>query len=47
MNGRIVKSFEHLGSSGFDVSDLTNGLYIVSIWEDGKRLLTTKLSVVK
>ncbi|MEQ8705733.1 MAG: T9SS type A sorting domain-containing protein [Phaeodactylibacter sp.] len=47
MNGRIVKSFEHIGSPGFDISDLANGLYLVSIWENGNRLLTTKLSIVK
>jgi hypothetical protein len=47
MNGRTVKSFEQITQSVFDVSDLTNGLYIVSIWENGSRLLTTKLSVVK
>ncbi len=47
MNGRIVKSFEYLGSPGFDISDLANGLYIVSIWENGNRLHTTKLSIVR
>ena len=47
MNGRTVKSFEQITQSLFDISDLTNGLYVVSIWENGSRLLTTKLSVVK
>jgi len=47
MNGRTVKSFEQITQSEFDISDLINGLYIVSIWENGSRLLTTKLSVVK
>lgn len=47
MNGRTVKSFEQITESVFDISDLINGLYVVSLWENGSRLLTTKLSVVK
>lgn len=47
MNGRIVKSFEQISQPEIDISDLNNGLYVVSVWENGSKLLTTKLSVVK
>lgn len=47
MNGRTVKAFEQITQSEFDISTLTNGMYLVSVWENGSRLLTTKLSVVK
>jgi hypothetical protein len=45
--GRTVKSFDPIAQSEFDISDLSNGLYIVSVWEGEHRAFTTKLSVVK
>ena len=47
ISGRLVKDFAQINQPDFDVSDLSNGLYIVGVWKDGNRIQTTKLSIVK
>ena len=46
-HSRLVKDFGQISQPDFDVSDLSNGLYIVGVWKDGNRIQTTKLSIVK
>jgi hypothetical protein len=47
LNGRILKTFSQDIQRQFDVSDLSNGLYIVQIWENDARVFTTRLSVIR
>lgn len=47
LNGRILKTFSQDIQRQFDVSDLSNGLYIVQIWENDARVFTTRLSVMR
>lgn len=47
LNGRVVKEFAQANQEYFDVSDLSNGLYLVSLWEGESRKKTFKLSIVR
>ncbi len=46
-SGRTVKTFTNISQQDFDISDLSNGFYIVNLWNQSKRVHTAKLSVVK
>jgi hypothetical protein len=47
MSGRIIKSFGQITQLDFDITDVSNGLYVVNVWYGGRKLLSSKLSVVK
>jgi len=47
LSGRIVKEFGQINQDDFDVSDLSSGLYVVSLWEGGNRTKTLKLSIAR
>ncbi len=43
--GRVVKNFKNISADEFDVSDLTNGAYFVSVFRDKRKMFTKKLIV--
>ncbi len=45
--GKQVMSTQDVVAKEFDVSDLSAGIYVVTILEDGNRIYTDRLSVVK
>ncbi len=47
MSGRELKRFNNSQNSNYDISDLNNGIYIVSVIQDNKRVLNSKISVLK
>ncbi len=46
LTGKMIKSIE-LKSNEVNISDLSNGLYIVNVSKKGKQLIKTKLAVMK
>lgn len=47
LSGRVVKEFVQVKQEDFDVSDLSNGLYVVRLWEGERSKKTFKLSVLR
>ncbi len=47
LTGKVIKSFKQPTSSEFDISDVSNGLYIVNVWEEGHKTFNSKISVVR
>jgi hypothetical protein len=47
ISGRTVKVYEGIKQTAYDISDLSNGLYIVNVWDGDNRIHTTRLSIVK
>ncbi len=45
--GKLLKEFKDIKPNGYDISDLPNGIYVISIWEAGALSFTSKLSVLK
>jgi Secretion system C-terminal sorting domain len=45
LTGRLVKNFKTIQNNEFDVSDLTTGVYFVSVLRDDHKLFTKKLMV--
>ncbi len=47
LSGRTVKEYTDLTTTDFDVSDMSDGLYMVTLWKKDAVVKTFKLSVVK
>lgn len=47
MSGRELKRFSNSQINFYDVSDLHNGIYLVSVIQNGKRIFNSKLSILK
>jgi hypothetical protein len=45
LTGRLVKNFTNIKENEFDVSDLTTGVYFISVLRDNQKLFTKKLMV--
>ena len=45
LTGRLVKNFKTIQNNEFDVSDLSTGVYFVSVLRDNHKLFTKKLMV--
>jgi hypothetical protein len=46
-NGRTVKTFKVSEGPEFDISELGSGLYFVNVWNEGQKIVTSKLAVLK
>jgi hypothetical protein len=49
LSGRQVREYENISQQGqtYDVSGLSTGLYIVSLWNGTSKIYTDKLSIAK
>jgi Secretion system C-terminal sorting domain len=47
ITGKTVKTLQQVNQEDVDVSDLVDGLYFVTLYKDGERVHTSKLSVLK
>lgn len=47
ISGRELKRFNQSGDNIYDVSDLNNGMYVISVIQGEKRVFNSKLSILK
>jgi hypothetical protein len=45
--GKEIKNYRNIGETNFDIQDIQNGMYVISVFANEKRIYTTKLVVKK